>query len=73
MKRHRTGLTLLLAYTTYYMAFPALPLAEAVALFFTSPIFVTIMAALFLREKVTAKAWAAVILGFIGVRIILRP
>jgi len=67
------GLILLTSYTTYYMAFPALPLAEAVALFFTSPIFVTIMAALFLRERVTLKAWAAVILGFIGVLIILRP
>ncbi|MEI7599822.1 MAG: DMT family transporter [Aestuariivirga sp.] len=67
------GLILLTSYTTYYMAFPVLPLAEAVALFFTSPIFVTILAALFLREKVTLKAWAAVIAGFIGVLIILRP
>lgn len=67
------GLILLTSYTTYYMAFPALPLAEAVALFFTSPIFVTILAALFLREKVTLKAWAAVIMGFVGVLIILRP
>ncbi|WP_290547299.1 DMT family transporter [Aestuariivirga sp.] len=67
------GLILLTSYTTYYMAFPVLPLAEAVALFFTSPIFVTILAAIFLREKVTLKAWAAVIAGFIGVLIILRP
>ncbi len=67
------GFILLTSYTTYYMAFPALPLAEAVALFFTSPIFVTILAALFLREKVTLKSWAAVIAGFIGVLIILRP
>lgn len=67
------GLILLTSYTTYYMAFPALPLAEAVALFFTSPIFVTLLAALFLREKVTLKAWAAVIMGFVGVLIILRP
>ncbi len=67
------GLILLTSYTSYYMAFPALPLAEAVALFFTSPIFVTILASLFLREKVTPRAWAAVIAGFIGVLIILRP
>jgi drug/metabolite transporter (DMT)-like permease len=67
------GLILLVSYTTYYMAFPALPLAEAVALFFTSPIFVTLLAAIFLREKVTPQAWAAVIAGFIGVLIILRP
>ncbi len=67
------GLILLTSYTSYYMAFPALPLAEAVALFFTSPIFVTLLAGLMLREKVTPQAWAAVITGFIGVLIILRP
>jgi len=67
------GLILITSYTTYYMAFPALPLAEAVALFFTSPIFVTILASVILREKVTPTAWAAVIAGFIGVLIILRP
>lgn len=67
------GLILLTSYTTYYMAFPALPLAEAVALFFTSPIFVTILAAAFLREKVSWRSWAAVIAGFLGVLIILRP
>ena len=67
------GLILLTAYTSYYMAFPALPLAEAVALFFISPIFVTLLASIMLRETVTPKAWAAVIAGFIGVLIILRP
>jgi drug/metabolite transporter (DMT)-like permease len=67
------GLILLTSYTSYYMAFPALPLAEAVALFFTSPIFVTLLASIMLRETVTPRAWAAVIAGFIGVLIILRP
>jgi len=67
------GLILLTSYTSYYIAFPALPLAEAVALFFTSPIFVTLLASIMLREKVTPTAWAAVISGFIGVLIILRP
>lgn len=67
------GLILLVSYTTYYMAFPALPLAEAIALFFTSPIFVTLLAAVFLRERVSLKSWAAVIAGFVGVLIILRP
>ncbi len=67
------GLILLVSYTTYYMAFPVLPLAEAVALFFTSPIFVTLLAAVFLHEKVSPQAWGAVIAGFVGVLIILRP
>jgi drug/metabolite transporter (DMT)-like permease len=67
------GLILLVSYTSYYMAFPALPLAEAVALFFTSPMFVTVFAGLILGERANPKAWGAVVLGFVGVLIILRP
>ena len=67
------GLILMTSYTTYYMAFPALPLAEAVALFFTSPIFVTLLAWIFLKEKITPLAWVAVVAGFAGVLIILQP
>ncbi len=67
------GLILLTAYTTYYLAFPALPLAEAIALFFASPIFVTLLARLVLKEQVTPLAWVAVIAGCVGVLIILQP
>lgn len=67
------GAILLVSYTTYYMAFPALPLAEAIALFFTSPIFVTLLAGPMLGEQVTLKSWAAIAVGFIGVLVILRP
>lgn len=67
------GLILLVSYTTYYLAFPTLPLAEAIALFFTAPIFVTLLAALMLREKVSLRSWIAVAMGFAGVLIILQP
>lgn len=67
------GAILLVSYTTYYMALPALPLAEAIALFFTAPILVTILAGPLLGENVSLKSWAAVAAGFIGVLIILRP
>src|SRR6476469_8086845 len=67
------GAILLASYTTYYLAFPALPLAEAIALFFTSPIFVTLLASLVLHEKVTLRSWLAVLAGFVGVLIILKP
>ena len=67
------GLILLVSYTTYYMAFPALPLAQAIALFFASPIFVTLLARTVLQEHVTPRAWMAVITGFAGVLIVLRP
>ena len=61
------------AYTAYYMAFPALPLADAVALYFTVPLFVTAMAAPVLGEHIGWKVWAAVVLGFAGVLVMLQP
>ena len=67
------GLVLMMAYTTYYLAFPSMPLANVVALWFTVPLFVTALAGPFLDEKVGAKSWAAAIVGFIGVLVIMRP
>lgn len=67
------GAILLCAYTTYFMAFPALPLAEAVALYFMVPVFVTMMSGPLLGEHVGCQAWIAVIMGLAGVFIILRP
>lgn len=61
------------AYTAYYMAFPALPLADAVALYFTVPLFVTAMAGPVLGEHISWKVWAAVVLGFMGVLVMLQP
>ena len=61
------------AYTAYYMAFPALPLADAVALYFTVPLFVTALAGPFLGEHIGWKVWAAVVLGFVGVLVMLQP
>ncbi len=50
-----------------------LPLAHAVALSYSTPLWVTIGAVLVLHEVVRARRWTAVILGFIGVLIIVRP
>ncbi len=61
------------SYTAYYMAFPALPLADAVALYFTVPLFVTALAGPMLGERANWKVWAAVALGFVGVVVMLRP
>ena len=61
------------AYTTYYMAFPAMNLAYAVALYFTVPLFVTALAGPFLGEKIGLKVWAALAVGFGGVLVILQP
>ncbi|HEV8392085.1 MAG TPA: DMT family transporter [Dongiaceae bacterium] len=67
------GLILMASYTTYYLAFPAMPLANVVALWFTAPLFVTALAGPILGEHVGAKRWAAAIVGFVGVLIMTRP
>lgn len=56
-----------------FWAIVNLPLAEAVALSYSSPLFVTIGAVLFLGEVVRMRRWSAVIAGFIGVLVIVRP
>lgn len=57
----------------YFWGITVLPLAKAVALSFTVPLFVTIGAALVLKEEVHLRRWIAVLVGFIGTLIILRP
>ncbi|UHS56917.1 DMT family transporter [Agrobacterium vaccinii] len=58
---------------TSVTAFTHLSMAEAFALIFLLPAFVTIMSVLFLKEQVGIKRWSAVIIGFAGVLVILRP
>ncbi|MBL0372596.1 DMT family transporter [Rhizobium sp. KVB221] len=64
---------MLAAYTTYYMAFPALPLADAVALYFTVPLFTMALAVPLLGETIGWRRITAVLIGFVGVIIMLRP
>ena len=67
------GALAMLSYTAYYMAIMAMPIAEATAIFFMSPLLVTLFSALFLKEPVGFRRWAAVIVGFVGVLVIVRP
>ena len=60
-------------YGLWYEAVAWLPLATMAALGFTGPIFVTLGAVLFLREKVHWRRWAAVGVGFFGMLVIVRP
>ena len=50
-----------------------LPLAEAVAIAFTGPLFITAMASPLLGERVGWRRWTAVLVGFAGVLVMLRP
>lgn len=56
-----------------FWAIGNLPLAQAVSLSYSTPLFVTIAAVLMLGEQVRTRRWAAVVLGFIGVLVIVRP
>jgi len=58
---------------SFFYALSITPIAEVTALGFAAPIFTTILAALFLGEVVRLRRWTAVIVGFIGTLIILRP
>ncbi len=67
------GFTMFAAYTTFYLAVAALPLADATALFFSAPLFVTALSVPFLGERVGLRRWLAVGVGFLGVILMLRP
>ena len=56
-----------------FWAIVHLPLAEAVAISYSTPLFVTILAVLFLGEVVGMRRWSAVLAGFLGVLIIMQP
>ncbi len=58
---------------SFFYAISITPLAEVTALGFAAPIFATVLAALFLGEVVRLRRWSAVIVGFVGTLIILRP
>jgi drug/metabolite transporter (DMT)-like permease len=57
----------------YFLAIAYLPLADVIALSFSKPLFVTLGAAILLSEVVKARRWSAVLVGFLGVLIVLRP
>lgn len=67
------GLLNFLAYTSYYLALAALPMATTVALYFTAPLIITVLSVVILRERVALNRWLAVVAGFCGVVLMVRP
>ncbi|SMF38647.1 Permease of the drug/metabolite transporter (DMT) superfamily [Tistlia consotensis] len=63
----------LVAMMLWFSSLALLPLAEAVTLGFTAPLFATGAAAIFLGEVVRARRWTATAIGFLGVLVVLRP
>ncbi len=57
----------------FIIAITYVPLVDAVAVAFVAPLLVTIMGAIFLREPVGIHRWGAVVVGFVGAMIVIRP
>jgi drug/metabolite transporter (DMT)-like permease len=57
----------------FFLAVVYLPLADAITYYLASPIFVTALSAIVLREQVGWRRWSAIVIGFAGVLIALRP
>lgn len=79
LKTHRPlthllrGVLWVAATMLFFTSFIYLGLAEATALIFVAPVFITVISALFLGERVHIRRWLAVFFGFLGVLIIIRP
>jgi drug/metabolite transporter (DMT)-like permease len=59
--------------TLFIVGVSYVPLADAVAITFVAPFMVTVMGALILREPVGIRRWSAVVIGFLGTLIVIRP
>lgn len=67
------GLCVVTANMSFFLGLAAMELATAVAIFFISPLLITVFSVIFLGETVGPRRWAAIGLGLLGVLIILRP
>ncbi|MEM9639145.1 MAG: DMT family transporter, partial [Pseudomonadota bacterium] len=67
------GLLIVASNMTYFVALAAIPLADATALFFAAPLFITLLSIPMLGEKVGILRMSAVLVGFVGVVIMQRP
>lgn len=67
------GFLYLIANLMFFLGLVVVPIAEATAVFFVAPLFVTVFSIIFLREKVGARRWLAVALGGFGVLLVVQP
>jgi len=67
------GLVSIVMIAAFAYALRTLPLAETYSLFFVAPLIITALAALVLGERVDWRGWTAIVIGFCGTLIVLRP
>ncbi len=79
LKTHYPFLTTLrvllffLGFSFFYISLTFMTLSMANALFFSSPFFISIFSKIFLKEKIGIRRFSAIVMGFIGMLIIIRP
>lgn len=59
--------------TLTFAAYSLMPMAETNALMFTASLFIPVLGVLFLNERVGVYRWSAVLIGFVGVVVMLKP
>ena len=67
------GLLLVIANFCFFTAVASMQLAEATAIFFLAPLFITALSVPFLGERVGLRRWLAVMVGLFGMILMLRP
>ncbi|WP_299847365.1 DMT family transporter [uncultured Roseovarius sp.] len=67
------GICVVLANSFLFLGLAAMPIADAVAVFFVSPLLIALMSIVFLGETVGPRRWAAIVVGFLGVMVIVKP
>lgn len=67
------GVLLGVATFLFFTALKSMPLADATAIFFVEPMIVTLLSAVFLKEQVGWRRITAVLVGFLGALIVIRP
>jgi drug/metabolite transporter (DMT)-like permease len=67
------GVLAVLMLTSFIYAISGMPLSEAYTLFFVAPLMITALSVPLLKESVDLKRWIAILVGFGGVLVVLRP
>jgi len=68
-----TGAMLIFSTTLGVIGYWLVPITEAAALGFTAPVILAALGAIWLKEEVSARRWIAVLLGFAGMLVVVRP
>lgn len=62
-----------MAMSTFFLALSMTPLAQVNALAFSAPLFTAVLSVVLLGERFKARRWTAIVLGFVGALVIIRP